>query len=1409
MEGSWGCPIPRIDRKKYGILFWKTSCSLSFSLFFGCLENIRNDTIYVGLFAEPRKNVSRRIVPLIHDQIMDLPSIFNGLGQAVTHFLSSSPIEGEGVGSVLANTILADSIKLGGKKLLHPYLNQPDKLEEILDEIRKSGTIKDYSGGYKQFRQEVQKACEEMVQEEESFCLEHPDEMTEEIRYCIALLQSERFQNLLAEWIAGVKPNERDKIKALLIREMEQGMARGGTDKELLSKLASQFFDTLDQEIKSHQDWRIWRGALQRDYLVGISENTNVSVQKIGEDVKKIIDSQKKNNTDKELKAQKLLECYHQKLLETCKNISSPISMSLEDFYVSLPLVEGPPSSIKKKVSIGDLIQQTSCLVILGNSGTGKSTLLNWLAYTNLGQAKDFPGGVVLIRCRELDKYVQQSNIENILESDFRQPGKSFSSDEAKIMAASIYNKLQTDRMFFLIDGLDELENDRETRRKFFEHILELSQKFPHLKIILTSRPEAYREIYSVTRSDLCSHVKEVEFQGLEFEDKERLINAWVKSAYADDSDNKKQKHVQTLCHLLEKNPEADRMTETPLMFSFLLLIFQEKGAHLPRTQAELYEAAVSHLLKHRSHTTDDDLDEKELRLQLEYLALEMSRKRAIQLSELEIIQILRQFRKKLDQNDNPVIEYINKHKEITVFLSLLNHHSGLLVSHGNKERIWEFRHLAYQEYFAACAIVDGYYWEDSKLVMFSEILKEHLTIQKIINQSETWTRIIIISYLLYEESEEKKKATELLFSLFLKNEIHFFNKLELMDCILATIEKYKELRNIVYQSIIQNKYTINLNINDYFDYSNGNYLYYYFEIVCLKFGLNKKSNNLILNKLNEFVCNEIYHDFYSIPDLCFSFLFKILNVSIWNDFCIENISSAHNFYYDNSPIKKIIGIIVNSGNRNRDHTPQLISNICKSSTLIKRSINYISLKDKDDDFCIIIIRILGETGSEKNIHYLLKIFKEKNNRVRLNIVKTIGKIATKNSTKILDNLLDNEDNLEIRLEIIKAIGKIASEGSNSTLKYLLDNEDNLEIRLEIIRALGGIGSKQSIEFLIDLYENDKKVREDIIETLMEINSDLASQALNDILEKENDSEMRKKIIQTFEDFEKKCSVKTLCNILEKEERDDIKDDIIWALGEIGSEIAITTLVRLFEKDETKRETIIWTLGKISSQKSVDVLSNIFQNERNKKMRMEIIRSLGMIGLEQSIKNLNDFLENETDDEIRTEINRYSQNFNAKSFVKNSDYSRKNEEKKLGKPMLSGKTINRWMEYFKNDREMTYGYVVSLVKSGVFLRLRSAYDYDDELWCRVVPMMVNDLPDKIRGEYSFLVREFRPEEEWNEIEEIEKERWRAIKKRRTNMLKEMMHSEVWEEREKAADVLSAILEVISPEEEEEMCLESR
>lgn len=148
-------------------------------------------------------------------------------------------------------------------------------------------------------------------------------------------------------------------------------------------------------------------------------------------------------------------------------------------------------------------------------------------------------------------------------------------------------------------------------------------------------------------------------------------------------------------------------------------------------------------------------IDEAEALPQLEYLAYEMCKLGVQRLTEDEILDLLERFRR-----DYPSIRAVKKRSEVD-FLKILEARSSILIKSGNIWRTgsfnehpaWEFRHLTFQEYLAAQAILDGRYPERDKSLSLAEqvaplagILHEDgegLLDQSLHQASEAWRETI------------------------------------------------------------------------------------------------------------------------------------------------------------------------------------------------------------------------------------------------------------------------------------------------------------------------------------------------------------------------------------------------------------------------------------------------------------------------------------------------------------------------------------------------------------------------------------------------------------------------------------------------------------------------------------------
>lgn len=139
------------------------------------------------------------------------------------------------------------------------------------------------------------------------------------------------------------------------------------------------------------------------------------------------------------------------------------------------------------------------------------------------------------------------------------------------------------------------------------------------------------------------------------------------------------------------------------------LALVKRKVGKLPSRRADLYWEAVQVLLNWRSEV-DEPIDSREALPQLEYLAYAMCERGIQQIRQDDTLELLERMRR-----EYPVLYAVQAHP-VDQFLRALERRTGILVEAGHERYlgrsipVFEFRHLTFQEYLAALALVDGRY---------------------------------------------------------------------------------------------------------------------------------------------------------------------------------------------------------------------------------------------------------------------------------------------------------------------------------------------------------------------------------------------------------------------------------------------------------------------------------------------------------------------------------------------------------------------------------------------------------------------------------------------------------------------------------------------------------------------------
>lgn len=552
------------------------------------------------------------------------------------------------------------------------------------------------------------------------------------------------FQTALAEWLMAGGIAEGAHAKQNLIDQMAEVLVRAGATPQQIAHLQASYLDEIEKAILSHPILVHWRHQLSLDYLREqvtalrefAEENAGLySAQRIESCLERysqcalaewdIIDLSNLPEGDVQIATQKLLlrQLYMPLRVEVESGSDREDILTFEDDRSERRMWPGGIREAKTveergRTPIGHILGSAQRVVVLGDPGGGKTTMLRWLAtsyllrqrrdpaLTHVPDVETLPDNEwlpVLIRCRDLGDADLCRSFSDFLSEHFRKT--PLLPEEAKVLLAVVLERFATGRALLLVDGLDEITNPR-VRAMFSQELERTAARYPAAHIVVTSRIVGYRDMpFRMGDSFIHGVIAE-----LHKEDKDNFASRWVNLTEQHQPSSERERRVKELIQALHSSDRIERLTDNPMLLTTLALVKRKVGK-LPNRRNKLYAEAVSVLLNWnpRLYST---IEEDEALPQLEYLAYEMCQRGIQRLAGDEVLDLLDRLR----------VEYPNiraiKKRDPEAFLTLLEERSSILIRSGglwekgatHEKPVWEFRHLTFQEYLAAKALLDGRY---------------------------------------------------------------------------------------------------------------------------------------------------------------------------------------------------------------------------------------------------------------------------------------------------------------------------------------------------------------------------------------------------------------------------------------------------------------------------------------------------------------------------------------------------------------------------------------------------------------------------------------------------------------------------------------------------------------------------
>lgn len=519
--------------------------------------------------------------------------------------------------------------------------------------------------------------------------------------------------------------------------------------------------------------WAIYYSNGQKTtHVAFVHAEGKLLVKELSDEIIKLNKKLDKNFTDLEVicnndKLPKILETrkkYFKYLENECGEIhfeglptdkdAGSVKVRLENIFItpSLEIISNQQKEFNENIedernSIGDILNTNSRLAILAKPGGGKSTLIKRLAIAyafssrkkliddNLPKGKWFP---IFIRCRELGEKVSSSITEII----HNIPNRAEINDCTETFVSIISNSLQKGTALLLIDGLDEISDDRN-RISFVNQLRTFIATYPNIHIVITSREAGFRAVGGIL-ANYCANYK---ISPLNSSEIESLSIKWH-TEILDDSE-KTKKDAISLATIIINDNRIKSLAENPLLLTTLLFVKRWAG-YLPTRKSVLYQEMIKLLMVTWNVEGHEQLDIEEAEPQLAYVAFWMTSKGKQTITLNDLKKCLLDARKQMPD----ILGYTKV--SVPDFIKRVESRSSLLIMSGHKKadsgdivQIYEFLHLSFQEHLTAKAVVEKFLPTSENNKSTLDIIKPHI-------EDESWKEVIpLVAVLLKRDSKE------------------------------------------------------------------------------------------------------------------------------------------------------------------------------------------------------------------------------------------------------------------------------------------------------------------------------------------------------------------------------------------------------------------------------------------------------------------------------------------------------------------------------------------------------------------------------------------------------------------------------------------------------------------------------